>query len=484
MKSKSPAVPDASPSLVSVEKQQHLGTRLTELVTLLHSVLEPYEEWALEKDFTTVELLQALKEEGVFKDLRILHEIGGAVEERLEEQITKVKKTYGGRPSDKALQRAAKGVMQSLRDLKDPSRPLFSELIQQLDEIHDLHYFTFVADQINDQREKRGTPPSHLEWVQKVNYLKTYGTTIRGANYCNLLMLASEFQEAEPLPNLPIKNSIRMQPFSRYRWEELEVPGEPNGAIDVDVSEMQCFADKNFPFHIALEPIRQEEGRSYFELLRVTFDFVARIPDPTIRGFNRQIEVAAAVSLSRVHSELTILRNGYVSLRPIFRAYGLEGLYEQLRELVWCVLDQAVEDGQLAPMAPQPKEEPEPEVVEAVTEETHAELAETVEEVLEPIEEAPAKAKLAKGERTSIRNISIEDVEATLRAMGFKAERQRASHLTITGFNFVTGRMESYTLPMSLKGGTKGTHTAPYIAKAARAFGFTRKDFLRAYSKL
>lgn len=458
---------DEKPFLTA-EQEAIFGSELAECLTLLFGQLAPYEEWARGGDFTTIELLQALKEDGIFKDLKIIQSVGKAVRARYAQLTAEAKKRYGGNPPERVRTQALNQLTSHITALAHPDQPLMNEILNQTLDAGQAETFLSIVDGIRSRRNP-DAEAGVAEEMKIKRKLETEGSSLRVRNYAELLVFLARCggTTLEHQKLSEAKGEEAEAAFKKYRWAEMELtrPG---------ILPEFTFAGhdgKAMDLRVAVYPTKLGE-KALFEAFGARISFSVDVPHPKLKGYLTKVPIQLNVGLSRVHPEITAFANGYVSLEPLFQAYGLSGFYDRLKKELWLRVKNAEELGYF-----RMKEQPETAVekVEAVAESTQADVAETLGEPQEQ------RAKSVKGLRSTTRNISVEDVLSTLERLGVSADRQKGtSHLILKGKNLATRRPATCSIPVS----SLGDNSGPYIALAARTFGFTRKEFLRALSEL
>ncbi len=457
---------------LTAEQEAVLGSELAECLTLLYVQLAPYEEWARGGDFTTIELLQALKEDGIFKDLKIIQSVGKAVQDRYSALAAEAKKRYGGNPPERAQAQALNQLTSTITALAHHDQPLMNEILNQTFNAGRSERFLSIAAGIRSRRHPTSTA-GVAEEMRIKRKLEAEVDSPRIRNYADLLVFLARCRDTtlERQKLSEEKEEEADAAFKKYRWAEMELtrPG---------IIPEFTFAGnegKAMGFKVAVYPTKLGE-KALFEAFGARISFSVDVPHPKLKGYVTKVPIQLDVGLSRVHPEITAFANGYVSLEPLFQAYGLSGFYNRLKKELWLRVKDAETQGYCR-MKEQPGTGVEvvAKTVETVSESTQANVADTLGEPQEQRE------KNGKGQRTTTRNISVDDVLSTLENMGISASRQNGtSHLILKGENAATRRPATCSIPVT----SIGDNSGPYIARAARTFGFTRKDFLRALSGL
>ncbi|MFA4814881.1 MAG: hypothetical protein WC924_01230 [Candidatus Gracilibacteria bacterium] len=469
----------ASETPVQPIQERILGSRLAECLTLLFSELEFYEEWAGNEDFTLIELLQCLEANGVFTGLQLIEELGKAVQERLQQIMAKISKTHEGSP-ERLQARANRQLEEALRPLFDSNRPLRNEIINQTFEAGRAALLLSAAKGMIEERAVVSPFDFSIdaEWELK-RKMTIERQPSHMHNFCNLMLFlatckGTSLNETAPLVGDETKAA---NAFEKYRWAEVELvrPGiAPTFRPKDSAAQAMGLA-------VVLSP-PPSEGKAPFEAFRARVEFKLDVPNPATPGLFATVLVEFLIGLSRIHSGITLSGNGYVSLEPFFEAYGLSGLYKDLAAQLWRWVKAGIEPSSAEqvqyfriiekPVTPAAEVE---EVVEVVVEEAQENVAEALG--ISKVEKKPRATK--KGRRTT-RNIAMDDVLGVLKGMGIAEERQSGgSHLVLRGRNLKTETMETLAIPVSSNGGS-----APYVAQAARVFGFTRPEFLKALDEL
>lgn len=455
--------------LLTAEQEAVLGAELAECLSLLHGQLAPYEEWAKGGDFTTTELLQVLKEDGIFRDLKIIYSVGKAVQARYTQVSGETKKRYGGNPPERVRLQALKKLTDAVTGLVDPNQPLMNEILNQTLEAGQAALFLSTAEKV---RSRSGTGVT--EEMKTMRMVESEQMSQRIINYTKILVFLARCRnttlERQKL-STPQEEASEAA-FKKYRWAEMELarPGIIPEFVFAGVD------GKAMDLKVSLWPSTFGE-KAMFEAFAVRLSFSVDVPHPTIKGFQARVPVHINAGLSKVHPEITAFANGYVSLEPFFEAYGLTKFYDRLKRELWLRVKNAEEQGFFRMKGGSASETvgSESAGVETVSEATQGAVSNTLEQPEE------RRAKSTKGLRTTTRNIPIEDVLGTLEKLGVSASRQNGtSHLILKGKNAETQRSATCAIPVS----SIGDNSGPYVAQAARIFGFTRKDFLRALSGL
>lgn len=460
----------STPFPLDAEDGKILGEDLVSDLHLLYDYLEPYEEWARGGDVTTMELLQILKEEGIFKDLRILEVMVAKLVASFKATTQRVKRLYGSN-AEKKKDLALERVVQTLFKLRKPDRPLMSELVWLMVDARQMMNFVDGATQIQKNRNISTSVVAGPEWRLKTK-IGEDAKIRRIRNFCDGMIFLAETNRHTFLSRQAYSSDLTQEVFKKYRWADLKA-AEPGQELQYTVNNKVV---EDLGLKISLLPLRDGD-RGVFELLHVVFRFNSTAPNPATPGFTKKEQLRFTVALSRVHLELTLPGNGYISVKPLFEAYGLGGFYENLKAHVWALVKKGVEGGKLLPGE---IEEVVQEDLEPVREQVHAEVT---EQVPLQIDTKPSVPKQKKGLRQTTRNIEMADVLSTLELLGI-SNQPGGSHFILKGPHLQTGREQSLAIPFKNSAGQSGNNSSPYIAQAARVFGFTRREFLEKLSEI
>lgn len=180
-------------------------------------------------------------------------------------------------------------------------------------------------------------------------------------------------------------------------------------------------------------------------------------------------EVPIVFGVSRLTSELVMPSNWCYGYRSIFKAYGVEGVYDEIRGKVMHSLDNIldVDEEVDSPYGEWwldcGREECEPEVVE------------------ELVDEKEVGSERIKGLRQSVRGVSHKKAMRAFERLGLTF-KVGSIDFKVTGTHSETGEACSGIFPGNHGAGRESANTVAAINCLRRKFGISREAFLRACS--
>ncbi len=468
--------------------QRYLPPEVIQDLLLLKEILDPHEA-LFTGEFPQEMVIEELKESGIFKDFHLLREMSEKVISHFWRLIEADHKIYGAN-SQKVMDRINKGFASSIWGLKLEGGETLSPLLNWVrKELAEMIQVLALVEGIRDTQKAKLTDPQLQSWVDEDLFansqehaapgMKDVERKERSVLYCaqwlkGLKVRFSPEDHAGCLLEIKaLLQKLRYKEFVRDR-----------GVIT-------CDSGSNDPLRPYME-LCVPETLDWFELCRGSVQMAPK----TARKRGIDIE-KFWFGISAIHGELVPFGHGYTSLRPIFQFYGVEAHYDFLRLQVLRAISEAHANGFLEEREVWKElEERRSQAPSVLVEEIADQLSEVLKEEgveapeeLEEFDPSEWEEELADTEtpemrpnRTHLRNISVEDIKATLKKFGIKSRKnkKKGGHVTLFRVN-PDGSETTFPLPGGKGKGADIEDARFLIIYASHRFGFTREEFLLAF---